>query len=98
MKCSDCKLWKTDKCKNNPEAQDLDNVEAFNCFELREGLKSTSVKSQHELEPNSQSNLPPRNKTNRSSMIIVWVVAVIIVLGFTLFALMFLAIDECTPH
>ena len=98
MKCSDCKLWKTWECRNNPDAKDLDYAETFACFEVREGLKSTKVNSQDELEPNSQSNLPPINKTNRGLMIIAGVVAAIIVLGFTLFSLMFLAIDECTPH
>lgn len=32
MKCSDCKLWKTNECKNNPEAKDLNYAEAFACF------------------------------------------------------------------
>jgi len=33
MKCSDCKLFKTDECKNNPEAKDLDYAESCSRFE-----------------------------------------------------------------
>jgi hypothetical protein len=98
MKCSDCKLWQTNECKNNPDAEDWDNAETFSCFEVREGLKPTEVDSQDELAPSSQSSSPPINKTDRRLMIIAGVVAVIIAVGFTLFSLMFLAIDECTPH
>ena len=32
MKCSDCKLWKTSECKNNPEANDLDRADTLACF------------------------------------------------------------------
>jgi len=37
MKCSDCKLWETDDCRNNPEAKDLNYAETFACFDLKEG-------------------------------------------------------------
>ena len=41
MKCSDCKLWKTSECKNNPEVTDLDNAEAFACFVTMVGKEPT---------------------------------------------------------
>jgi Na+-transporting methylmalonyl-CoA/oxaloacetate decarboxylase gamma subunit len=37
MKCSDCRLWKTEGCRNNPDEKDLDYAEAFACFDLKEG-------------------------------------------------------------
>ena len=37
MKCSDCKLWKTEGCRNNPGEKDLDYAETFACFDLKEG-------------------------------------------------------------
>lgn len=37
MRCSDCKLWKTEDCRNNPGEKDLDYAETFACFDLREG-------------------------------------------------------------
>lgn len=37
MKCSDCKLWKTEGCRNNPGEKDLNYAETFACFDLKEG-------------------------------------------------------------
>jgi hypothetical protein len=37
MKCSDCKLWKTEDCRNNPGEKDLNYAESFACFDLKEG-------------------------------------------------------------
>jgi len=42
MKCSDCKLWKTSECRNNPEAKDLDYAETFACFTRATELSETS--------------------------------------------------------
>jgi len=33
MKCSDCKLFRTDGCRNNPAGKDLDFADSFACFE-----------------------------------------------------------------
>jgi hypothetical protein len=32
MRCSDCKLFRTDECTENPGGKDLDNAENFACF------------------------------------------------------------------
>jgi hypothetical protein len=37
MKCSDCRLWRTEQCRNNPDGKDLDHAETFVCFDLKEG-------------------------------------------------------------
>ena len=58
MKCSDCKLWKTDECKNNPEAKDLNYAETFACFNLDE--ESQRVKAEKRVSPEI-------TKTNRGS-------------------------------
>ena len=37
MRCSDCKLWKTEDCRNNPSEKSLNYAETFACFDLKEG-------------------------------------------------------------
>jgi hypothetical protein len=50
MKCSDCELWKTEECKNNLEAKDLDYAETFACFVQKE--EQTPIKSQRTYKAN----------------------------------------------
>lgn len=32
LKCSDCKLWKTEECRNNPAAKNFNYADTFACF------------------------------------------------------------------
>ena len=32
MKCSDCRFWKTEECRDNPGEADLNGAENFACF------------------------------------------------------------------
>ena len=43
MKCSDCKYFKTEKCKLKPEAEYF-VAENFDCFELASGREANSSK------------------------------------------------------
>ncbi len=38
MKCSHCRLWKTDDCTDNPEEVDFNCAEDFACFVLRDDI------------------------------------------------------------
>jgi uncharacterized membrane protein YgcG len=94
MKCSDCKLWKTSECKNNPEVKDLDYAETFACFESRESAISAAVNDQENLEPDSSSSHPSRDSTVRWFLIMFWVFWVVVVLGALIIYIVF---TKCAP-
>jgi hypothetical protein len=66
MKCSDCKLWKTDECKNNPDAKGSDCAETFACF--KPSVEQESAQSAYFVPPVEQG-LTSYFHTRRSAIV-----------------------------
>ena len=67
MRCSDCKLFRTDQCRENPEGKDLDFADTFECFvpggagaaQVEEAKPEPAAKSEKKREPVKEAKPAP---------------------------------------
>lgn len=73
MKCSDCKLFRTDQCRENPEGKDLDFADSFECFvpggagaaQVEQEKPKPAAKAEKKPEPVKQPKPEPAAKVEK---------------------------------